>query len=106
KRGSLYSNRETTEANAAEINNGINAGIENSGNKISIAKIIPAIGLLNAPAIPAAAPQANNIVTSLYCNPKKRPVLEPIAEPLYAIGASKPHDPPKPTVIALVTICE
>ncbi|MNN01764.1 hypothetical protein D3C81_1143920 [compost metagenome] len=81
----------------------MNTGIENSGSKISIAKIIPAKGLLKAPEIPAAAPQANNMVTSLYCNPKKRAILEPIEEPPKATGASKPQDPPKPTVIAEVT---
>ncbi|MNZ10213.1 hypothetical protein D3C78_270520 [compost metagenome] len=80
--------------------------MENSGSNISIAKIIPAKGLLNAPEIPAAAPQAKSMVTSLYCRPKKRAILEPIDDPPNATGASNPQEPPNPTVIAEVTTCE
>ncbi len=52
------------EATADEINKGMKAGTENSGKSTSMAKIIPAIGLLNAPEIPAAPPQAKSSVTS------------------------------------------
>ena len=56
---------DTTEEIAEANNNGITAGMENAGKITSMAKIIPAMGLLNAPDIPAPAPQASSNVVSL-----------------------------------------
>jgi hypothetical protein len=53
---------------AAAIKRGINALILMSTKITSKANNTPAIGALKAPAIPPAAPAANNNVLSLYLN--------------------------------------
>ena len=67
---------------------------------------MPAIGALKTAAIPAAAPQPNNKMRSLYPHCNAAAILLPIAEPVTTIGPSKPAEPPKPTVKALVITCE
>ena len=96
----------TTAPDADAINSGIKAGILTSVSNTSKAKITPAMGLLKTAAIPAAAPAANNRVRSDLVTNKSLPALAPIALPVTAIGASNPTEPPKPTVTALVIICE
>ena len=56
--------------------------------------------------IPAAAPQASRRILSFVPKPNLRATRLPIAEPVEAIGASSPADPPKPTVRILVIIWE
>ncbi|MNE19953.1 hypothetical protein D3C80_1130540 [compost metagenome] len=58
---------ETKAPVAAEIIIGVKAEILTSTNKTSIAKRTPAIGALNAAAIPAATPHPISKVRSLYC---------------------------------------
>src|SRR5690606_8364660 len=55
---------EIPEAVAADTRAGMTAGSENAARRISSAKAMPATALLNAPAIPAAAPHASSRVTS------------------------------------------
>lgn len=71
-----------------------------------MAKTIPSMRLLKAAEIPPAAPQANNMVVSVYEKPRKRPNIEPIPAPLVTIGASNPVGPQKPTASAEVIIWE
>ena len=64
----------------------------------SIAKTIPAIGVLNIALTPAADPQASNKVTSLYSSFNILPKFEPKALPELIIGDSNPTEPPNPAV--------
>ena len=75
-------------------------------SSISKAKITPAMGALKMAEIPAAAPHAKRRVRSFKLKRSQRAVLLPIAEPVAAIGASSPAEPPKPTVRILLSICE
>ena len=70
---------------------------------ISISKVkrIPANGALKIPATAPAAPHPNKIVICLYESPNFLEILDPIAAPVYTIGASAPTEPPKPIVTEL-----
>ena len=78
--------------------------IAKSPNSISRANIEPAIGALNVPAIPAAAPQATKVRN---CDPRtfiNCPKVDPAAEPICTIGPSRPTEPPEPILIAEANI--
>src|SRR5574344_1086367 len=51
-----------------------------------------------------AAPQPKRMVMFLYESPNILAILDPIAAPVYTIGASAPTDPPNPIVTELVAI--
>lgn len=91
---------------AAESNRGKIAVPVKSSISTSNVKTMAATGALKMAAIAAADPHASNKVVCLALRWKKRPRLEPIAEPVNTIGASNPTDPPKPTVMALEIIDE
>ena len=50
--------------------------------KISNANIIPQIGAIKMPAIPAPAPQATSVISVLFENPNNLPRLLPTAAPV------------------------
>ena len=91
---------------AVDIRSGMKSGMVISVSNTSTAKITPAMGQLKTAAIPEAAPQARSNTLSLSPNPSRVATLEPMAEPVITMGASRPALPPKPTVIPLVMICE
>ena len=70
----------------------------------SSVKSIPAIGALNIPAIAAAAPHPTMSMSICGGILKRLPILEPMAAPVYTIGASAPTEPPNPIVTELATI--
>ena len=84
-------------------NKGISDAVVKSTIKTSIAKTIAAIGALKIAAMAPVAPQANNKICERVSSLNILPMLEPIAEPVYTIGASNPTEPPKPTVNVLAT---
>ena len=72
----------------------------NSGIISSIANITPPIGVLNVAAMPAPAPAATSV---MRCHGAIRmicPIVEPIAEPIWMIGPSRPTAAPVPIEIA------
>ena len=71
--------------------------------KTSIVKSRPANGALKIPAIPAAAPHPTSSMRVRGSSRKSFPKFDPIAAPVYTIGASAPTDPPKPMVMELAT---
>ena len=64
----------------------------------SSVNIIPPIGALNMPAIPAPAPHPMIIIISRGGSPTHRPSWLASAAPVEAIGPSAPADPPNPRV--------
>ena len=72
--------------------------IEILNRSISRVKSTPASGALNIPATAPAAPQPRRMVMFLYDSPMNLATLDPMAAPVYTIGASAPTDPPKPIV--------
>ena len=71
-----------------------------SGIISSIANKTPPIGVLNVAAIPAPAPAATSVirwpaVIAMIC-----PNVEPIAEPIWIIGPSRPTAEPVPIATA------
>ena len=72
---------------------------------ISISKVNsrPAIGALKIPAILADAPHPTRSISTRVSSLKALPMFDPIAAPVYTIGASAPTDPPNPIVIELAT---
>lgn len=72
---------------------------ENSMRRISIANIMPPIGDLKMPAIPAAVPHPNIMRVAEGESLNHRAVVLPIAAPEKALGPSAPAEPPSPTVI-------
>ncbi|OPZ96295.1 MAG: hypothetical protein BWY70_01797 [Bacteroidetes bacterium ADurb.Bin408] len=91
---------ETMAADTVAIRSGIIDVIVKSSISTSRAKIRPAIGALKIPAMAAAAPQPIIKVVLRELSLKARPMLEPMAEPVNAMGASIPTEPPKPLVMA------
>ena len=63
-----------------------------------MAKMTAPMGAPKIADIAPAAPQPINRVLFFAFRCIKAPTLEPIAEPVITIGASKPTEPPKPTV--------
>ena len=71
-----------------------------SGSISSIANITPPIGVLKVAAMPAPAPAATSVmrwpgVIAMIC-----PNVEPIAEPIWMIGPSRPTAEPVPIATA------
>ena len=64
----------------------------------------PAKGALKIPATAPAAPQPRSMVIFLYESPIYRATFDPIAAPVYTIGASAPTEPPNPIVTEEATI--
>ena len=85
----------------AEISSGITETVVRSSISTSRVKSMPAMGALNIPAMPAAAPQPTRIIRILGDILNMEPRFEPIAEPVYTIGPSAPTEPPKPMVTEL-----
>ena len=99
-------NMDITVPVAAEISKGRMALPVKSSISTSKVKTMAAMGALNMAAMAAAEPHASNKVVCLALRWNNRARLEPMAEPVSTIGASKPTDPPKPTVMALDTMEE
>ena len=72
--------------------------IEMLKRRISSVKRTPARGALKIPATAPAAPQPRRMVIFLYDKPMYLATFEPIAAPVYTIGASAPTEPPNPIV--------
>ena len=89
---------DTTVAEIVESNSGRIELMEILNRRISNVKSTPARGALNMPATAPAAPQPKRIVIFLYDSPIYLATFEPMAAPVYTIGASAPTEPPKPMV--------
>ena len=85
----------------ADISRGITDTVVRSSMSTSSVKSIPAMGALNMPAMPAAAPQPTSIISMRGDRRKAEPRLEPIEAPVYTMGPSAPTEPPKPMVTEL-----
>ncbi len=62
------------------------------------------MGALKTAAMPPAVPHPTRV---FIISPERRrnwPTLDPIAAPIWAIGASLPTDPPEPSVAAAVKV--
>ena len=66
----------------------------------SAAKNTPPIGALNVAEIPAAAPHATSVRTIGAGARTTCPSTEPMVEPIWTIGPSRPQLPPKPIEVA------
>ena len=88
---------------ARETSSGSSEEAVMSSISISMAKSIPAIGALKMAATAAEVPQAVSRINDLLFRWNSEPSCEPMAEPVSAIGASNPTDPPNPTVSVLLT---
>ena len=74
-----------------------------SSIRISMAKSIPAIGALKMAATAAEVPQAVSRISDFWFRWNTDPNCDPMAEPVSAMGASSPTEPPNPTVKVLLT---
>ena len=90
----------------AEMSRGRMALPVRSSMSTSKVKTIAAIGALKMAAMAAVEPHASNKVVCLLFILNIRATFEPIAEPVSTIGASKPTEPPNPTVMELATMEE
>ena len=99
-------NMDITVPVAAEISRGKMALPVRSSMSTSKVKTMAAMGALKMAAMAAVDPHASNRVVCFGLRWKKRAKFEPMAEPVSTIGASRPTDPPKPTVMALDTMEE
>ena len=88
------------------MSSGITDSVVRSIMSTSNVKSIPAIGALNMPAIPAAAPHPTIIMSTLGDMRNSDPMVEPIAAPVNTIGPSAPTEPPNPMVMELASIDE
>jgi hypothetical protein len=68
-----------------------------------MARMTPAIGVLNVAAMPAAAPQASNTLRSTAVVEMSWPTSEPNAPPVWMMGPSAPNGPPVPIAMAAET---
>src|SRR5262252_6600518 len=73
--------RTVTAPTTLDTTTGLNAPTENEPRISSSAKNAPANGALNAPAIPAAAPQPTRILTQRDLSWNNRPIADPVAAP-------------------------
>ena len=89
---------EITVAEMVERRRGRIELMEILNRRISRVKRTPARGALNMPATAPAAPHPRRIVIFLYDRFMYLATFEPIAAPVYTIGASAPTDPPNPIV--------
>ena len=92
---------EITVADTVDISSGRMEVIEMLNRSISKVKSTPAKGALKMPATAPAAPQPKRMVMFLYDRPIFLAMFEPMAAPVYTIGASAPTEPPKPMVTEL-----
>ena len=90
----------TLVARVLAITRGINERPRNSKSNNSIARITPAIGVLNVAAIPAPAPQASSTLRSAAVVDTNCPTSDPNAPPVWMIGPSAPKGPPVPIAMA------
>ena len=74
-----------------------------SKRNTSTTKRMAAKGALKMPAMAPAAPQPSSRRTFLGLSRSQRPMLLPMADPVEAIGASRPTLPPKATVMVEAT---
>ena len=88
----------TVEAERAEIKRGTAVVIVMSNMSTSRVNRTPASGALKIPAMAPAAPHPSKSFTPRRLTRKNRPMLEPMALPVEAMGASSPTLPPKATV--------
>ena len=88
----------TVAEHKAEISNGTAVVMVMSNISTSTVNSTPAKGARKIPAMAPAAPQPNSSFTPRLLTWKKRPTLEPMAEPVEAMGASSPTLPPNATV--------
>src|SRR5215467_5309482 len=72
----------------------------NSNSNNSTASSTALTGVPNVAAIPAAAPQASNVLRSVAVVRSSCPTNEPSAPPVAMIGPSAPNGPPVPIAIA------
>ena len=75
---------------------GRNVRALNSGIISSMANITPPIGVLNVAAMPAPAPAATSVMRCHGAMWMICPSVEPIAEPIWMIGPSRPTAAPVP----------
>ena len=74
-----------------------------SNRNTSTTNSMAAKGALKMPAMAPAAPQPSSRRTFLGLRRSHRPMLLPMAEPVEAMGASRPTEPPKATVMVDAT---
>ena len=89
---------EMTEA----ITMGANVAAAKSPRSTSRLKKTPPMGALKTAAIPPAAPHATKMRMRVAETLRNCPTADPIAAPIWAIGASRPTEPPEPIVTAAV----
>ena len=85
-------------AESDEMSSGSAVVAVRSKRNTSSTNMMPANGALKMPAMAPAAPQPSSRRTLLGLKRSQRPILLPMAEPVEAIGASSPTEPPKATV--------
>ena len=71
-----------------------------SPSTTSMEKRAPAMGALNVAATPAAAPQATKERSRRAETCSSWPTADPMAEPMWTMGPSRPAEPPEPMVRA------
>ena len=86
----------TTVPVTEEITIGENWATPKSPRITSTANRAPAIGALKVAAIPAAAPHPTSVRRRCSSMRSHWPIVEPMAEPIYTIGPSRPTEPPEP----------
>ena len=79
-----------------ETATGRNVSTLTSGNISSIANITPPIGVLKVAAMPAPAPAATSVIRWPAGMATIWPSVDPIAEPIWMMGPSRPTDEPLP----------
>ena len=84
-----------------DIRRGMTDTVVRSIISTSSVNSIPAIGALNIPAMPAAAPHPTIIISTRGDMRNACPRVEPMAAPVNTMGPSAPTDPPKPMVMEL-----
>ena len=84
----------------------MSAVMEISIMKTSMAKMTPVIGAWKMAAKADAPPMPINTLICFWLSFRSCPILEPMEPPVDTEGPSKPTEPPKPTVNALVMIDE
>ena len=94
----------TTVATTEDSTTTLKSRVVNRRSSTSSAKNTPAIGALNVPAMPPAAPAATS--SARFCSVSRSawPTTDPTAAPRNTIGPCRPTDPPDPIVSAAATI--
>ncbi len=94
---------DTTVAETEEMTMGVNCATAKSPRRISTENMAPAMGALKAAAIPAAAPHPTRVCMRLREHLNHWPKVEPMAEPIWTMGPSRPTEPPDAMVMAEAT---